>query len=264
MEYWGWRPLVCCIFISVIVFGCTDEAPSTLEPSEFPPMTLIVLTPGLSPTRSPVLPSVNTASPQITVSMTITSDLYPLNSDIQPPSCYPTPQNSIICLGEILNTRNEPIGQVSLWAEMLDEHGLTLQEQQVFVLQQTIYPGETAPYRVLFHGENVIDEFGGVRMSLQRVTSILITPPEIELEHLNGTLLDEQYIFSADVMNQGDAPLDMVRLVVTLYDTENHIVGFRMVELGEFAVHARRSVEVAILPLIKSDALRYEVHIEAE
>lgn len=268
MTYWGWRPVVCYIFISVLVFGCTDEdTPSTPEPIELPPVTLTVITPGLNPTRSPALPSVSTISPQITLSMTLTNDLYPLEAAVQTPTCYPTPQNAIICLGKITNTRAEPIGRVSLWAMMFNQQGRVIQEQQVFVLQHVIYPGDFAPYRILFYPQNnedLIDQFGGISVVVHQSSPVSITPPPIEVENQTGTQLEQHYLFSADVVNQSDTALEQARLVITLLDEQDHVIGFRLVEIGRLSPNERKPVEIIISPVVPTSWIRHVIHIEAQ
>src|SRR5690242_1750806 len=44
MSYWGWRPLICALFISVWVAGCslTAESAPTLAPTFTPQITLTI------------------------------------------------------------------------------------------------------------------------------------------------------------------------------------------------------------------------------
>src|SRR5579871_6047140 len=45
MGYWGWRPLVCGMFISTLIVGCnivTDNPSTSLSPSAYPNVTLTV------------------------------------------------------------------------------------------------------------------------------------------------------------------------------------------------------------------------------
>lgn len=59
MGYWGWRPLMCALFISVWVAGCSaaPESAPTAPPTLTPQITLIVRS--REPTRSPVPPTIS-------------------------------------------------------------------------------------------------------------------------------------------------------------------------------------------------------------
>src|SRR5512134_643673 len=108
MGYWGWRPLIICLFISVWVVGCniiTDASPS-VSPTPSPRVTLTV--------RRPITPT-PTATPAFIVALvsptavleessngglaltpnaaqTFPSPTYtPPSLVLAPPTCYETP-----------------------------------------------------------------------------------------------------------------------------------------------------------------------------
>ncbi len=58
MGYWGWRRLIFFLFISVWVTGCrtAHETVSTITPTEYPPLTLIVRVPTLISTSTSTEP----------------------------------------------------------------------------------------------------------------------------------------------------------------------------------------------------------------
>lgn len=94
MGYWGWRPLVVSVFMSVWVVGCnivTDISPST-SPTTYPPVTLTV---GRLP---PPLASPSAAAPRASATPVLTSTAAPTSSPV--PS--PTPFTYTIVEGDTL------------------------------------------------------------------------------------------------------------------------------------------------------------------
>jgi LysM repeat protein len=91
LAYWGWRPLIAAVFISVLVVSCTPTriAPtSTQPPTQYPPVTLTVR-------RSPAAP-VQTAI----ITPTFTPSAATLTADTPAPS--PTPILYIVQEGDTL------------------------------------------------------------------------------------------------------------------------------------------------------------------
>lgn len=69
MSYWGWRPLMFALFISVWVAGCslTAESAPTLSPTFTPQITLTVRFRALNtPTYTPQVPIAATLQPDVT------------------------------------------------------------------------------------------------------------------------------------------------------------------------------------------------------
>jgi LysM repeat protein len=94
MGYWGWRPLVVSVFMSVWVVGCnivTDISPST-SPTTYPPVTLTV---GRLP---PPLASPSAAAPRMSVTPVQTSTPAPTSS----PAPSSTPFRHTIVEGDTL------------------------------------------------------------------------------------------------------------------------------------------------------------------
>jgi LysM repeat protein len=66
MAYWGWRPLMFCLFISVLVSACeTSPAPSPISTS-LPPVTLTLRISGTPPPSASLTALVQTPVPRVT------------------------------------------------------------------------------------------------------------------------------------------------------------------------------------------------------
>lgn len=80
MSYWGWRPLIFALFISVWVAGCslTAESAPTLAPTFTPQITLTIRYRELStPTITPQIPLTATLQARVTAENTIPYTIRP-------------------------------------------------------------------------------------------------------------------------------------------------------------------------------------------
>lgn len=83
MSYWGWRPLIFALFISVWVAGCslTTESAPTLSPTFTPQITLTVRFRELStPTSAPKIPLTPTSEPDNSEESSISYTIRPADT----------------------------------------------------------------------------------------------------------------------------------------------------------------------------------------
>jgi murein DD-endopeptidase MepM/ murein hydrolase activator NlpD len=190
----------------------------------------------------PISPSIPTLTPQ------------PLA--LQPPTCYLTTTDNLTCLGTIHNPQAEPMRRVTAKVELYAEDGTLVASQLAGIEQRSIPPGESAPYRALFvaHPITSLTTYSQVIVSLQSAeaavnasSTAVLQPLQIQAETANF----EQgvYHLTIELANPGAYPLVDGRVVLTVSDAYQRVVGYRVVELSDFAPQAVQKVQVMVLPL---------------
>lgn len=281
MGYWGWRPLVMCIFFCVWVVSCTGsyiDAPGTSS-TELPPITLQVRQNAtLTPTTTPGLPVVatprqmptfaNQLTPHVPSGAIVTPTPPPIV--IQPPTCYGQRDTGILCLGEVHNTEDIALTRVIVRVVILDRAGDVLRVLDVTLPQRIIPGGEFAAYSALFVPidadgiTGLAPRFGGVAVEVIRAerTTSSVQPnvtiiDEVDIQR-GGRVIIEGTLHNMDTVYARD-----IRLFITLYDGLDRLTGFRVANIGDLASEATRMFSVAVSAQNRVEPYRYHIVIEA-
>lgn len=289
MRHRGWPSLGICAMLGALIVACTTTQSITpYQPPTFPPsITLTLLTPGNTPPPTlPGLPITTTLTP-IPRSRTVVSSenaqtpqfippfmpheliRTPPPLTLSTPTCYETADAGVLCMGEIENTQPYPIEQVSIDVDITDQTGRLLETQQVFIEQNIILPGETAPYRALFPNTDRLsplsDQFGGVFTTLIRAEQTIMPINEadvLKIDVQRGEIVEQdRYIFTGVLNNTGGHPIEDVQVVITLYDSEQRVAGYRIVEVKEIKVGEEIPLYTEITPQIVGVPLHYGVQV---
>ncbi|MDX1993305.1 MAG: FxLYD domain-containing protein [bacterium] len=288
MRHWGWRPLICLVFISVLVVTLTScaDAPTptrTASPTLSPLPTLFVRSRAtLTPTPSPGLllqvehsSTTSTASQITPVSTSTYAELFtstPLAMLITPPDCYETPPGAVLCMGSIKNEQRSPVVRVVVAVDLFSRDGRLVRTIETLLPQQVLLPGESAPYSVLFEpepGRSVGDAFGEVGATLRRADATVTTdaPPEVAVQLDNIMLKAERYVLTVVVTNSSISRLEALRVVATLYDEAGRVNGYRVTLTGPLDRGESTTLEMEILPQSPPQVVdvmpRYTLHAEA-
>lgn len=230
MGYWGWRPLVCGVFISTWVMGCTIVA-STSSPNSTPsPYPLITLTEGRLP--NPTAPPLPSRFSPVTATPAQTSDENPALV-IEPPACYPQRDGSLICLGRVRNTLPIPVSAAELDVVLSGRDGETAVD--AVIEQANIPPAAYAPYSVTFTADDLV----GRDMVFARLNRFaqepVATALSLDISAISGALstTGDRYIVAARVANPYSSALLLDRAVVMLTGEDGQVVGYRVQRLAE-------------------------------
>jgi len=325
VGYWGWRPLIFALFISVWIVGCsitTDSAP-TLSPTDLPRVTLTLRLPASStPVATPSHPIVTTAQPlnapeasstpivhtvqsgdtllgialdygvdldalreangnldprslQIGQQLIIPNEESPISGvptsptplalPLDPPTCYEMPTRSLLCLGSVVNTLDQPVEHTTVSVQLLHSDGTILLERETNIEQTIIPPGQSAPYRVLF--TSGWEGYTGVVAILrsadpaQNVGERFIAPV---IENEERAMENGYYLISATLRNPDAQPLQSLRIIVTLYSHGRRVVGYRVLQLDSpLSGGASLPLRVAVVPQVTGEALTHTLYVEA-
>lgn len=303
MGYWGWRPLILSVFMSVWVVGCniiTDAAPApsaTPSPvvtltirrlSTIPPSQAATPTPQAAPLLYEVQPGdswraigsrfgVDVDDLQAVNDLSLAASpqpgqliLIPPASDpallLRPPVCYETPADSLLCLGGIENTYAYPVEQAAVVVQVRLRDGTLLTSEVTEIEQLVILPGATAPYRVLFDvSARDLLEATALLVRAHPARDVARRFVTLTVENERSQLADGRYVVTATVRNPGPDTARAVRVIVTLYDGEGSIIGYRVVRARSLLrPGGSLPIRVEILPQMNDITPAYTLYIEAQ
>jgi hypothetical protein len=178
---------------------------------------------------------------------------------IEPPTCYEQPTKRIVCLGRLNNTSNLALQDVQVSVQ-LGRH-----QQVVTIEQHTIYPQTFAPYRAQFAN---IAPTSPVSAKIVKARSIEQVASELILADETGRYQPTtngygHYDFSAVVINPTAKNILHPRLIVTVLNQENAVVGYRVVEIAdEIRSYQQVVIQTQIIPQSVSDTLYHYAQLE--
>jgi hypothetical protein len=234
MQWNRWRWL--WIWFGVLVAGCGQlwSSDSTPAPSREPTLPLLgytLLPPSLTPTLWPVY----TATPFITADSTgATMSAVALNLRVIGPACHETPVGSLICMGQVRNTLDVPVEQITVEVQLLGRDGNPLMVGEGYVTRWVLPAGAAGPYRVLF--EKIPEGYAGAYPS---VKSGRVMPSseqgyaDLALRPISGEFVYNQYQVAVSIVNKSDAPVEHLTVTMTLLDRHGNVTGFRQVYLDD-------------------------------
>jgi LysM repeat protein len=165
----------------------------------------------------------------------------------EPPTATPTPPPLAIrrlsfqsqrvgglwALGEIHNPGAEPVAELLVQISLLDGNGQLLASQTAFPQLDVVAPGGTAAFAILFDDPP--------RQFAQYQAVVLAGAPaspnaryylDLVARDVQGQATDAgHYRVRGDLHNVGSGDVENVRLVVTAYDDEYHVVAVRRVDV---------------------------------
>jgi LysM repeat protein len=188
----------------------------------------------------------------------------PVALQIQGLAFHRTPVDSLWCLGEVVNLSGQPAEEVQVQVSLHDEQGRLLVSGAAFTEIDIVPDGGRAPFAIHFAGSP--PGFAQYQTQvLGGVPSTHLGPryPDLEVIEDQGEWLDENnYRVRGQVLNSGQAEAEKVAVIVTLYDSEAHVVGARAVDIPAevFLAGAMAPFEVELTPL--GPVARYDVQVQ--
>ena len=141
---------------------------------------------------------------------------------------YETPTGGLLGLGEVINGTEFSAENVRLSVSIVDDDGEIVATSDAWTACDLIPPAKSAPFGVLFLDlptgplTSQISLISGVHAA--RVESRYA---DIRLTQQQGGMAGAVYRVTGTVANLGERPTPEVTLVVTLYDRDDRVTGFR-------------------------------------
>lgn len=152
----------------------------------------------------------------------------PIPFDVQGVACYETPVSSLWCLGEVVNTTTTSVTNVQMLVTLFDTGGQRVAQVDTFVAADLIPPGERSPFGILFVDPppgQVVPQVTLVRG--QVAGELAASYVSVSVIGTEGKLSGPQYEISGTVQNDGGLAAGSVSVIVTTYDADGVVTGFR-------------------------------------
>lgn len=162
----------------------------------------------------------------------------PMPFQVRGLNVYRTPAGSLEVLGEVVNPGQSPIGNVQLLVTLSDAGGKALLTQPFFVALEVIPAGGTSPFRVLFTDPPQTYANFGITILRGENFATNTRYARVRVTGSEGRPQGNVFRVTGDVQNSDTAPARLVRVIVTAYDAERKVVGYRYQELNNDAALA--------------------------
>jgi hypothetical protein len=216
-------------WLGVLVVGCASNASISPTPRS---ATLTLLGWTLTPaTPTPRSKAFRTPTPRVNLTFVPT----PLSLTLSPPDCYETPVGSVWCFGLVHNTLLVPLESIIVRIYLLDQDGNLLAQAEASCARSLLMPDEQAPYGAMFLSAPdtmskamtvLVQAVEAVNTSL---TSLKVSNPQYA--KLDPHAVDSPISVWGKLMNENNKPVSDVQVVVTLFDQQQRVTGYRQVRL---------------------------------
>ena len=189
----------------------------------------------------------------------------PLSIYLPPPTCYAVPTEYIVCLGRVTNSLDEAVERVTVYVELVGEDGDLLISGESAIEQSIIPAGETAPYRLLFRAD--WSNYAGALVRLESADSVPGTETRfipMDVEDQDSGWVGGRYAVNAMLHNPSEQNVRVIRAVVTLWDEDGNITGYRVARLDQMIAPGERiPFEIAVMSKSPATSVRHSVYLEA-
>jgi len=159
----------------------------------------------------------------------------PLPLAISGEGLYRTPVGGVWCMGEVINTTDEPVTNIQVYVTLVDPEGTALMSRITLAAADYLAPGERAPFAVLFNDAIALKAVDA-RFELLRgefVSQITSNFIPLGVSEVDDGMSGPQYQVSGRVFNNTDVAIKHATVVVILYDAEQRIIGYRQATLNQ-------------------------------
>ncbi len=231
-----------------VPFEALKAANADLNPLALPiNQTIIIPDPQFDSAGTPILPTST-----------------PAQLELPSPTCYPSPTDTVLCMGWVANNILQPVERVTLHVRLLRRDGSLLAEGDVGVEQGVIPTGVSAPYRILFSANWL--EYSYAIVTLQSADVVSLGTENrigLQIEDEQQRLENGFYIVSATLRNDSSASVRLLRAVLTLRDDQGHITGYRVLVLnGDLADNERMTIDISAVSQT-GDPISHTLFVEA-
>ena len=175
----------------------------------------------------------------------------PLPVKVEHASRYLTPVGSVWVLGEVFNSTDQPIENVQVRVALLNPVGQEVAHDAPFVALDAVPPGGRAPFSVLFSTppDGVVD-FQAYVVRADPAYNYGSRYAQLEVSDLQTRSVGTQFSVSAKVSNSGASAAAGPFVVITLYDDQGRVTGFRQFALpvDPLAVGGSTTFDVLVSP----------------
>jgi len=160
----------------------------------------------------------------------------PVPFEVRGENFFRTAAGSLECLGEVFNPGATSLNNVQLQINLLDEANNVLKSATLYVALEVIAPNASAPFRVLFTDPPPTITRVEVKPLRGEAIDPAVRYANVQVTKQEGAAAGNQYRVTGEVTNQDAGPARKVRLIVTTFDENNRVIGYRYLVLSDDAV----------------------------
>ncbi len=179
-----------------------------------------------------------------------------------PPNCLHTPADEVICLGWVANPLAEPVANLAVAVHLYRDGG---NDQRRAALVQQVVPAESgAPYAVRFPTAPDYDTAATQVLSAEALDAAARTATPLIVVNSRHTPDGELVTVRGTLRHDGAGMLADLLVVATLFDADDHVVGFRALRQDRVLAPGQ-TVEVAVLVTpLQRGATRHVLYAEGQ
>ncbi|MBN2005151.1 MAG: LysM peptidoglycan-binding domain-containing protein [Anaerolineae bacterium] len=172
----------------------------------------------------------------------------PLPLTIGNASLYETPAGGLWCLGEVRNTTQGPITNLHVQIVLVAADGTPLLAQTTLAAADYLEPDKRAPFAVLFDKPpQGVDRAQTALLRAETISDITDSFVPLDATGVAGTISGPQYKVSGLLVNHTGFNVSRIAVVVTLYNSDEHVIGYRQKVEEETVLAAEQSMPFQIL-----------------
>ncbi len=145
---------------------------------------------------------------------------------------HPTAVGGLWCMGEVINDTSSPVTNMQVQVTLVDASGNPLLTEATLAAADYLQPGARAPFAVLFESPppGVADAVVRLRRA-EGIGAITANFLPLSLDEVRGAISGPQYRVSGQLLNDAGGAVSRIVVVVTLYDTQQRVIGYREAHL---------------------------------
>jgi LysM repeat protein len=175
----------------------------------------------------------------------------PLPVQVEHAARYQTPVGSSWVLGEVFNSTDQPIENVQVRVALLNAAGQEVASESPFLAVDAIPAGSRAPFSVLFSTPpNGVIDFTAYVVRADQAYSYGSRYAQLQATEVQTRSVGSQVGVSGKVTNTGASNAVGAHMVITLYDDQGRVTGFRQFTLpdDQLAAGGTTTFDVIISP----------------
>ena len=175
----------------------------------------------------------------------------PLPVQVEHAARYQTPVGSSWVLGEVFNSTDQPIENVQVRVALLDAAGQEVASETPFLALDAIPAGSRAPFSVLFNTPpNDVIDFTAYVVRADQAYSYESRYTQLQVTDVQTRSVGSQVGVTGTVSNIGSSNAVGAHVVITLYDDQGRVTGFRQFTLpdDQLAAGGSTTFDVIVSP----------------
>lgn len=167
----------------------------------------------------------------------------PLPVVVDPFYCLPSPVSSLICLGEFINTTDQPIANLAVKVTLLDSDNNVGDSQVAYAPLDVIPPGAAIPLGVVFAGGSQPSALAAP-LTADSGSTLMARYAMLAVTNLLGGPAPAGFTLTATLTNTNPAIVRAIRVVATVYNASG-VAGYRLIQIAD-PLNPNDSVQISI------------------